>query len=75
MTMPKVRDRVKVGFTLKRKHVTLLRVLAKYAGVTQGEVLDFLLESAKKDITNVAKRMKAIVEKEREQALESIKDM
>jgi hypothetical protein len=66
--------RVKVGFTLRKKHATLLRVLAKYAGVTQGDVLDFLLESAKKDISNVGKKLKETVEIEREKALHDIRD-
>jgi len=68
----KPEPRVKVGFTLKKKHLTLLRVLAKYAGVTQGEVLDYLLESAKKDIMNVAKKLKETVDGEREKSLKDI---
>lgn len=73
--MPRVRERVKVGFTLKTKHIAILKALATYAGVTQGEVLEFLLESAKEDIDNVAERLKAAFEDEREKALESIKEM
>lgn len=73
--MPKVRDRIKVGFTLKNKHIAILRGLATYAGVTQGEVLEFLLESAKEDIENVAEKLRISFEDEREKALESIKEL
>lgn len=62
----KPEPRKKVGFTLRRKHVTLLKVLAKCSGITQGEVLDYLLESAKQDIRNVARKLKETVDKERE---------
>ena len=75
MTMPRVRERVKVGFTLKTKHIEILKKLATYAGATQGEVLEFLLESAKEDIDNVAEKLKAAFEEEREKALASIKEM
>ncbi len=75
MTMPKVRERIKVGFTLKTKDIAILKGLATYAGVTQGEVLEFLLESAKEDIDNVAEKLKAAFEDERKKALESIKEI
>jgi len=73
--MPRPRERIKVGFTLKTTHIAILKKLATYAGATQGEVLEFLLESAKEDIDNVAKKLKAAFEEEREKALESIKEM
>ena len=73
--MPRVREKIKVGFTLKTKHIAILKGLATYAGVTQGEVLGFLLESAKEDIDNVAEKLKATFEDERVKALESIKEM
>ena len=73
--MPRPRERIKVGFTLKTKQVEILKGLATYAGVTQGDVLGFLLESAKEDIDNVAEKLKAAFEDERKKALESIKEM
>jgi hypothetical protein len=73
--MPTAVGRIKVGFTLNSKHIAILKGLATYAGVTQGEVLEFLLDSAKEDIDNVAERLKAAFEDRRQKALESIKEM
>jgi hypothetical protein len=58
--------RVKVGFTLKRKQTVLLRILAKNLGVTQGDVVGYLLDITKHDVRNMVPRLRKEAEKDRE---------
>lgn len=68
-------ERVKVGFTLERKQALLLQVMAKALGVTQGELLGYLLTRAKEDTRNTLRAIKEMVEKDREEAMKQLEAM
>ena len=67
--------RVKVGFTLERKQALLLQVLAKTLGVTQGEIVGYLLTMVKKNTRESLKQLKAMVEKDRLEAERNLEEM
>jgi len=51
-------QKIVVGFRLKRRNQSFLKDLANYVGVTETEVIDFLLDAARLDIMNVARKLK-----------------
>lgn len=54
-----------MSLTLDRRMYSLLQLLSKHTGITQGEIVDYLLGDAKKNMRNVLKDLKAIAEAER----------
>ena len=75
MNEKKEERRVKVGFTLERKQALLLQVLAKTLGVTQGEVVGYLLTMVKKNTRESLKELKTLVEKDRLEAERNLEKM
>jgi hypothetical protein len=75
MNEDKTEKRVKVGFTLERKQALLLQVLAKTLGVTQGEVVGYMLAMVKKNTRESLKELKAMVEKDRREAERKLEEM
>ena len=51
--------------TLERRNHSLLQLLSKHTGITQGEIMDYFIQKEKKDMRNVLKDLKAIAEAER----------
>ena len=71
----KPEKRVKVGFTLERKQASLLQIMAKVLGITQGELVGYFLIRAKKDMRNTLKEIKEMVEKDREEVMKKLEEM
>jgi hypothetical protein len=71
-----------MSLTLERRNYSLVQLLSKHTGITQGEIMDYLIESRKKDMRNVLKDLnalaeakRAVLEKERKSAGKALEEI
>ena len=74
MPKKKTEKRLKVSLTLEKKEAFLLKLLAKYTGATQGEVVAFLLDTKRLNVKNTTKELKAMKDKQMENEIKKLEE-